>query len=401
MTKKLLLGSVAAAFVLGSSAVMAADAPRAPSRTPVWACDITGFWELPGTDICFKVGGFARADFTYTSREHGGGRDFDTTTNRSANNRLERTRFHAETSRLNFDARSNTEYGTVRAFIEFDFAGGVGNQLLTNSQHPRLRHAFVQFGNLLAGQTWSTAMVLSSLPDGLDFGGMADITLLRQAQLRWTQPFGNGVSFSIALENPMNMDNAAAVIIKEDLPDLVANISVGQSWGTVQVSGALREVNNTPAIATSTGTTGWMVNIGGSFNVPIANGNDSFRWFAAYSNGGTRYLLNGAILGLSNGLVSAERNAAGALLKAWSANASFQHFWSNQLRSSLIVGHTRFTNIVTAGTIDRVTTVQGNLIWSPVARLDIGAEVLWGKAEFVGAGSSDSYRILGVVRRSF
>ncbi len=66
-------------------------------------------------------------------------------------------RLHAMQSRINFDARSNTEYGTVRAFIEGDFYGTGGNETISNSGALRLRHAFVQLdwekSQLLTAQT--------------------------------------------------------------------------------------------------------------------------------------------------------------------------------------------------------------------------------------------------------
>jgi len=401
MTKKLLLGSAAAAMMFGSTASMAADAPQAPSRTPVWACDITGFWELPGTDICFKVGGFARADFAFTT-ENLQSDTFDVFSINNATNSNERVTFFSYVSRLNFDARSNTEYGTVRAFIEFDFAGGQGNQVISNSRHPRLRHAYVQFGNLLAGQTWSNAMILASLADGLDFEGVDHFPLIRQTQLRWTQPMGNGVTFSIALENPENMDKGVNGAT-DHVPDLTARISISQSWGNLSIAGALREVDHNGFFANRR-EVGWMAQIGGQINVPVANGNDNFKWSAAYSDGGTRYMLHGALLTLVQNtmFIFDERNANADLLKMWSVHGAYQHFWSNNLRSSIIAGTTRITNIgATPAATDRSVTVQGNLIWSPVPRVDIGAEVLWGRRHQVNGTTHSATRVLGVVRRSF
>ena len=54
--KTLLLGTAAA--TIAATGAMAADAPM--GREPVYRCEATGFIELPGTDVCFKVGGWAR-----------------------------------------------------------------------------------------------------------------------------------------------------------------------------------------------------------------------------------------------------------------------------------------------------------------------------------------------------
>ncbi|MBZ0217765.1 MAG: porin, partial [Fimbriimonadaceae bacterium] len=323
LTKSLLLGTVGAAM-LASGSAFAADAPRAPSRTPVWACDITGFWELPGTDICFKVGGYARLDINITFDEFASGQAAGGGLVAGGDNEMalstvgalvgiarggpgtqgngDQVRIHAQQSRINFDARSNTEYGTVRAFIEGDFYGTGGNETISNSAALRLRHAFVQFGNLLAGQTWSTFMGLAGLADTLDFGGPGGVSFIRQAQLRWTKPMGNGVSLSVAIENPENMDvrtAALGALVNDELPDFVAALNVSQSWGSVQLSGVVRELRASfIGAGAATDDLGWAVQLAGRINVPIANGNDNIRFSAIYGDGGLRYHIDGAIMGI-------------------------------------------------------------------------------------------------------
>ena len=56
-----------------------------------------------------------------------------------------RLNYSARPSRMNFDFRTLTGVGSVRAFIEADFAGDSSNTF-------RLRHAYGQWGNFLAGQ---------------------------------------------------------------------------------------------------------------------------------------------------------------------------------------------------------------------------------------------------------
>ena len=53
------------------------------------------------------------------------------------------------------ETRFNTKYvhGDVMGYVEMDFLGGGGNEIISNSAHPRLRHAFVKYKNVLAGQT--------------------------------------------------------------------------------------------------------------------------------------------------------------------------------------------------------------------------------------------------------
>jgi hypothetical protein len=49
--------------------------------------------------------------------------------------------------------REDYVHGDVSGFIEFDLFGDVGNEKLTNSRHPRVRHAFIKYKNWTVGQT--------------------------------------------------------------------------------------------------------------------------------------------------------------------------------------------------------------------------------------------------------
>jgi hypothetical protein len=70
------------------------------------------------------------------------------------------------------------------------------------------------------------------------------------------------------------------------------------------------------------------------------------------------------------------------LVKAWSLNTQFRHFWTPNLRSTIGYGYLKFDAGNVANTVGglpdgRLHQVVGNLIWSPVKNLDIGTEVYW------------------------
>ena len=115
MVKSLLLGS--AAGLVAVAGAQAADLPvKAKPVEYVKICSIygAGFFYIPGTDTCIKIGGWVRAEYALgeTGNSHaqfmagGGGR----------NNRIDSTdtRFRARTV-ISLDVRTQTEYGTVRA----------------------------------------------------------------------------------------------------------------------------------------------------------------------------------------------------------------------------------------------------------------------------------------------
>jgi hypothetical protein len=86
--------------------------------------------------------------------------------------------FQARESRINFRADTTTDGGDkITAFIEMDFfTHGDGNEVVSNSYSPRLRHAFIKYNKWTFGQTWSTFQDVAALPEALDFVGPAEST---------------------------------------------------------------------------------------------------------------------------------------------------------------------------------------------------------------------------------
>src|SRR6202051_449032 len=119
MINRFILGSAASLIAMG--AAQAADLPvKAKAVEYVRICSLygAGFFYIPGTDTCIKLGGYLRADVTFNGgiydgpfwNGEGGIRD------RYAN-------FYNDRSRLAFtiDTRTATEYGVVRTFGQADF----------------------------------------------------------------------------------------------------------------------------------------------------------------------------------------------------------------------------------------------------------------------------------------
>ena len=73
MIKSLILGS--AAGLVAMSGAQAADLPvKAKAVEYVRICSLygAGFYYIPGTDTCIKLGGYVRADTTFNGSNYGG-----------------------------------------------------------------------------------------------------------------------------------------------------------------------------------------------------------------------------------------------------------------------------------------------------------------------------------------
>ena len=116
-------------------------------------------------------------------------------------------KFGARETRLFVKTNTPTSLGDLDTHVEFDFYGSDGNESVSNSSGPRLRHAYATLGHFLGGQTWTNFMNPAALPETVDFGGPTGQIFDRQAQVRRTQPIAatssmSDARWSIGLENP-------------------------------------------------------------------------------------------------------------------------------------------------------------------------------------------------------
>jgi Porin subfamily len=222
MVKSLVLGSTAALFAVGGA--QAADLPvKAKPVEYVRICSLygAGFFYIPGTDTCIKLGGYLRADVTINGgiydapfwNGEGAIRD------RYANYYNARSRLA-----LTIDTRTATEYGVVRTFGQADFQfstfgstsaistaasvfpGGINGQLnndTVGNGYVAVEMAFIQF----AGFTFGKSASAFNTPwhgypgNNTSFlvGGYDTVTGIQNVQ--YSAQFGNGVSATIGIDD--------------------------------------------------------------------------------------------------------------------------------------------------------------------------------------------------------
>src|SRR6201994_1207117 len=309
MVKSLVLGSAAALAAM--TGAQAADLPvKAKAVEYVRICSLygAGFFYIPGTDTCIKLGGYLRVDTTFNGGIYdapnwggssgGGDRFYDQINSRSR-------------MALTVDTRTATEYGVVRTFGQADFqfnnfgtqngnapssgpAGGIGSagtsgnsgfltagqlsglngSLLNNpgGGYVAVEMAFVQFAGFTFGKSASAyATPWHGYPGNNSsflMGGHDTVTGVNNIQ--YTAQFGNGVSGTIGLDDPTVFNRTALYNLSTGIggnglgttqyggwvsPALVGNIRVDQAWGLFQVSAAAHTVNGS-------------YNIVGAFNTP-------------------------------------------------------------------------------------------------------------------------------------
>src|SRR5712692_838070 len=126
MVKSLILGS--AAGLIAMSGAQAADLPlKAKAVEYVRICSLygAGFFYIPGTDTCIKLGGYLRSDTVlHTNNDIGFAWGVTGARNRLSNYYTSRPRFD-----MTVDTRTATEYGVVRTFADMVFTWTGGGQV--------------------------------------------------------------------------------------------------------------------------------------------------------------------------------------------------------------------------------------------------------------------------------
>lgn len=404
------VGDVRGAQAAASSA--APPAPAADGKPKIQSSPIL-IAASPGTT--FSYGGFIKLDTMVTDTSDG--RIADGASGRlfylpsaipvgpaGADGGDAYTDVHAQFSRFWLGADHTTDGGDkIKAYIEADFFGGgnnalAGNETATNTYAVSLRQAYVSWGRpdggqWLAGQTWSNFMDVAALPDTVDFVGPTDGTVfVRQAQLRYSKG-----PWSVSIENPQTTvtpyQGVGARFNSGDnlAPDISARWTKKGDWGHVGVAGLLRQFK----YAGQTDT-GGALSVSGKFNL---GDKDDIRFAANAGRGIGRYLAFG--LGSDTAL-----DAGGDLapIDGYGAFAAWRHAFSPKLRGNVFYSMAHFDNDVALtgqSATERAQSLHANLIYSPLPKLDVGAELIWGQRSLENDQDGDLRRIHTHVKYSF
>jgi hypothetical protein len=282
----------------------------------------------------------------------------------------------------------------------------------------RLRHAYGEWGSILAGQTNSLFMDIDVFPNTIDYWGPAGMVFYRNVQIRWTPYKTDNSHFAIAIERPGNdidsgnlrlIDGLEDVQVQndEELPDLTAQFRYGGDWGHVQLGGILRkvgyEIRATPADPWRDGSeTGWGFNLGSSFNTV---GKDKLLLQVVYGEGIANYMNDGGMDLAPSANFDAE-SVVGLQAEAvplLGIVAYYDHYWSDKWSSSIGYSFTEVdnTNFQDPTSFQKGDYASGNLLYYPADNLMIGGELLWGQRTNNDDASDDVVRFQFTVKYNF
>jgi len=398
--KSLMLGAAAVATATGAQA---ADLPVAPEPVDyVRICDAygAGFYYIPGTETCLRVGGRVRADYRIRDFGSTGGNNWD-------NNEDLSTQFRAR-AYVRMDARTQTEYGLLKTYFDLWFTS---DSTAFNSTGVEVWDAYVQLGGFTFGRTgsffdhWTGENWGSQIGQGLDD---------RATVLAYTAAFGNGLSATIALEEGLTrrlgFANGTAIGVTTNLygghkiPNFVANLLVSQGWGSAQLSGVLTQVYSGDSFTAAGAVAGnfhdsplgWAIAADVAFNLPMLGAGDTMGIRAAYGNGAlgyvnTRLTVDATATSLTNTSTST----------GWGLAAGFTHNWTPSVSTSLTGTYASQDAFGTANDLD-LWSVHGQVAWAPVSGFVTGIEVEYLNRDFgIGGVDNDDLTATFRVQRTF
>jgi hypothetical protein len=400
MVKSLILGS--AAGLIAMSGAQAADLPvKAKAVEYVRICSLygAGFYYIPGTDTCIKLGGYLRVDVLANTNSDATG---NTSGAAGANNRFTNGYTWRSREDLNVDTRTATEYGVVRTFFDATFSwtsdtyagNGTGATVYSPigaspfSSAPNnansgtvaagtvgVYYAFIQFAGFTIGKAVSQFSTPWQNYPGNNFDGLVGGggTVTGVNQFSYTADFGNGVSGTLSAQDQtayyqagVNNLSAGGLFGTSDYagtiaPDFVGMIRVDQAWGLFQASVAAHD--NHVAYYGATEITGhpddkwgWAGQLALSIkNIPTGAG-DTINVQGVYTNGATRYNIQDLAASAGGNTVYGSTNLAGAyqsvglgvspdsvfaagtsqqLVSTWGFRGAYTHNWNPYWNTSI------------------------------------------------------------------
>lgn len=357
-----------------------------------------------GSDTTVTLGGYIKADTSWSKYSEGElapgsiGRDFYVpgTIQVTGDSESSDVDYSARESRFFLKTDTDINGSKLTSYIEMDFlVTPNGNERVSNSYSPRMRHAFIKYDNWLFGQTWSTFQDVSALPEHLDFLGPAEgTTFVRQPQIRYSS--GN---WQVAIENPETTVLVGGVRVVTDdgaVPDVVVRYKHSDSWGYITgavVGRQLSYEDNGRDVDDS--ESGFAVSISGK----VLFGKDDLRWMISSGSGMGRYIaLNtsaGAVLD-AEGNIEAIDSTGGFI--------SYRHFWNDQWRSTLSLSALDVdndTDLTGMNVTSESRSANVNLLYSPNKKLTLGAELLRAKREIESGDDGTMTRLIFSAKYSF
>ncbi|ANQ51147.1 hypothetical protein MY04_3803 [Flammeovirga sp. MY04] len=281
----------------------------------------------------------------------------------------------ARQSRIGWSSRIETEEGFIRFYVESDFAGGG-----TGINNFRLRHAYVSYGYLTVGQTWTTFNDLATTPLTVDNEGPSSGSSTRQGLIRYEKKIANTENeFGVSIETPTRaFTDSVSIDRRQFIPDFACRYKFVRDNLSLQSAGLLRFIssyNSDEQVVTDVGF-GAMLSM--LIDLDIKETRNHIYLQAIGGKGITRY-----ISAFSNYQLDAVPNPSGDLFIPYTVGGylALEHYFRKNIFVNFVTGFSWIDNadFQPGSTFERSYYTSLNLFWFPFDRMRFGTSIVHGE----------------------
>jgi len=436
MFNKMLLATAAVIVTVAGSSAADLPSKKAAPATYVKICDTygAGFFFIPGSDTCVKLGGRIRYDLAYMPTG-----DYYSATTGLKDVSVQDTYGQHVRARVNLDVRTGTEYGTVRTYLGLQSAFSTG--LLSSVQSPyadfdansyikksttvpSIEMAYMQFAGFTAGKMPSIVAGDWTAGNTMNYNRYAGFSTGVYG-IAYTAVLGGGVSATVGFEDNDGIDGNNVALFGNTvgtagssstplkmkleapyqtpynkLPLIAGKLVWDQAWGQIQVSGGVAQnrsvLYNTDATtglpSATSGTvydktmTGYAFGGQLTLNADMIAKGDKFYLLAGYSNGinklgyknaskesGLPRNVDGITQSYKNFTCFDQAPFQCENTKSTFADLAFLHYWTPSIRQNVIAGMAW----VDPGSLASTSSRVGSAATQKATFTQVGTNVFW------------------------
>ncbi len=437
-----ILPAVCVGILSGAQSAELPSAKAGPARlAQVCRAHGEGFFYLPGSDICLRLGGSVRAEYQFVPSKvsidiatgaPAAAMDSSSSSLSYVSDKLQSTTGFESRAVVEIDARAPTSMGLARTLVRMRVTaksglatseGGANGYSVRSNTTSGVNNdaAMVQWAGLTMGQgPQNYAMMPLHFYHGTPWANFQNGV----KQLAYTARLGDQVTSTLALEDPRDhMLSASPLFNAPQYAKLVGNLRWDGDWGFAAIHGLLGKLpyymqatgivptsSSSGVLALGTASSadagsklGYALGATASFRLPMIAPGDQLWLTINRANGELSAILTDGILSnisnfnthrLMGGVVRFDPNIMPVMVKgynavetvnAWNAAAAFTHYWAADWRSNIMAGYVEINpprqmqTTVTAWGKGQLQTAAASLIYSPVRDFDIGLELEYGR----------------------
>ena len=276
-------------------------------------------------------------------------------------------------TRLGIEITRSGLLSNFKIKIESDFLGA-NNGL-------RIRHAFVETGNFVIGQTWSTFTDVNSVPQTVDVDGPNSSVQLRTVRIRYAERLlQSKLRYIVSLEAPspdiIVTDSLSDRVPAQFLPDIAGQLTRNFNFGYLSFSTIIRSITVKDSSGSSEQILGYGFLLAGVYNLDTKN---KFLFQGVYGAAISRFIT--ALNGKGVDLVYNPTTNLFEATKSFGIMLSYLHNWRSDISSAFTLGMVGIINkdFEPADAFSQSWYYSCNVFWNALLGVRLGLEIAQGR----------------------